>query len=640
MKRFTIIPVVFLLFLAGCHQGSMSSHLTFRFSPNKPTPNDTLTIQYNPENTGLAGTDSVYMAAYQFDNTLKSSKGQWMKKKGETWVAQVVPQKGVRGMIVTFQYYKKKDTNNKKGYIIPMYNREGNIVTGETAALAVTEESFSPLMDLKINRDTLRTHFLKDFNRHPGIWSEFLINYYSFQKPVYEVKTDSVIQPFVEHIEKKKDKTLKDYRALAFYTKYVHRDKKKHEEYKDVILKKYPESKEAHNYHILEIYNERDPVKKREMAEKFLKKYPDDDHKETLRYLEAGSYLKANDYQDLQKFLERNRDELSEGIFSYVVIKLRNEHVAPNTILTIAGTGVKVAERNINNPSGGQPRTLTELRWKFLRQRRLADILYLQGLAFNAVDSTEKAQKSLQKAVTMLDAGRRYNDGYFKPTPKMDSAYAGTLIKNHEYDRAYSFTKDRIGNGYGNPALENFMKEAYVKVNGSDKGYAAVLARIDSTADQSITEKLRSKMLNKQAPLFKLADLNGNEVSLSKLKGKIVIVDFWATWCGPCKGSFPMMKKVVQKYSSDPDVVFLFVDTWEQAKNKQKNAADFIKSHNYPFHVLLDNKNKVIYKYGVKGIPTKYVIDKNGNIRFMEMGYDGNDANEINNLTKMISMVR
>lgn len=134
--------------------------------------------------------------------------------------------------------------------------------------------------------------------------------------------------------------------------------------------------------------------------------------------------------------------------------------------------------------------------------------------------------------------------------------------------------------------------------------------------------------LNAAAPDFRLKDISGKEVTLSALKGKVVILDFWATWCVPCHENFPAVQKVVDHYKNDQNVVFLFIDTREKSPDYVQLAkADMEKNH-YNFHVLFDEpgadgkQNKYYSTLGMAGIPTRFIIDANGVIRDKEVGYD------------------
>jgi thiol-disulfide isomerase/thioredoxin len=91
---------------------------------------------------------------------------------------------------------------------------------------------------------------------------------------------------------------------------------------------------------------------------------------------------------------------------------------------------------------------------------------------------------------------------------------------------------------------------------------------------------LAKELISQPAPAFSLVDLEGNKVSLAELKGKVVILDFWATWCAPCKKSFPAMQKALDKYKADPNVRFLFIDTWERIPEPKKAVQPLLQKIN------------------------------------------------------------
>ncbi|MBN2736374.1 MAG: TlpA family protein disulfide reductase [Spirochaetales bacterium] len=108
---------------------------------------------------------------------------------------------------------------------------------------------------------------------------------------------------------------------------------------------------------------------------------------------------------------------------------------------------------------------------------------------------------------------------------------------------------------------------------------------------------------------FQLKNLKGQPVKLSDQKGKVVLLNFWATWCGPCRSEMPSMEKLYQKYRSSGFEI-LAVDLQEAAET----VSEFAKEQGYSFPILLDTTGEQAQAYGARGIPTSYLIDKQGYI--------------------------
>ncbi len=128
--------------------------------------------------------------------------------------------------------------------------------------------------------------------------------------------------------------------------------------------------------------------------------------------------------------------------------------------------------------------------------------------------------------------------------------------------------------------------------------------------EEDLYTKIRISQIKggKRAPDFSLPDLQGRKVGLKQFRGKIVLLNFWATWCGPCKEEMPFLE-ILHKQFKEKDFAVLTVSVdYEGARPVQ----EFIRKQGYTFPVLLDPKSEVLDLFEVKGIPTTFLIDKNG----------------------------
>ncbi|WP_202406195.1 TlpA family protein disulfide reductase [Pontibacillus yanchengensis] len=121
--------------------------------------------------------------------------------------------------------------------------------------------------------------------------------------------------------------------------------------------------------------------------------------------------------------------------------------------------------------------------------------------------------------------------------------------------------------------------------------------------------------VGKKAPDFQLTTLNDKKISLSNLKGEKVMINFWATWCPPCRAEMPDMEKFYQ----NEDITILAINL-TSTESGLGDVRDFVKEFELSFPILLDKQNNIATSYQIRPIPTTYMVDSNGVIQHKALG--------------------
>ena len=124
-----------------------------------------------------------------------------------------------------------------------------------------------------------------------------------------------------------------------------------------------------------------------------------------------------------------------------------------------------------------------------------------------------------------------------------------------------------------------------------------------------------------QAPGFTARTFDGKEVSLADFRGKIVFVDFWASWCGPCRESLPLYDKLAADFGTN-DFAVIAVNLDETASDARK----FIAQHPVRYTIVQNPQGDIPKAFGVSGMPSSYLIDRDGTIRQRHIGFDKKDV--------------
>jgi thiol-disulfide isomerase/thioredoxin len=135
------------------------------------------------------------------------------------------------------------------------------------------------------------------------------------------------------------------------------------------------------------------------------------------------------------------------------------------------------------------------------------------------------------------------------------------------------------------------------------------------------------------APQFQLASMAGKDVNLAQYKGQVVMINFWATWCGPCREEMPILEKLHAKYKP---MGFTMIGV--NVEPDSKAAANWLKSTPVTFPILFDTNSEVSKLYSVAGMPSTVIVDRKGNLRWLHRGYKAGDENEY--LNQIRALVR
>lgn len=524
---------------------------------------------------------------------------------------------------------KKKviDNNNGQGFVVHLFNEDGKPFADDAIQMAVLLPRWVYYTDMKDpDNSSLLTLYEAAYQKHPELKKQdSYTDYLSF---LYKVKKENAKPVLVNYAAEKIkngvfETDLLNARKIYFILKTAEEQQKAEE----LILQKYPAGELAKEKYWQKQYNRNN--KEKETEESVLK-----DLNEYISQFNDSS-KKDYFYQKIISLKFDNADWVG-GLKYEELINEKSSNAYVNNRYAL-----KLADPALNKPgdnlevakllSGAALAYIKEYEVQSAEKEGSADLVkYFTNNYFNTYAIILYKLQQYDSAFYYQDAVYKLGD-ILSATGMERYAVYSEKVKGLEYTR--NLLEHQLLNGANTPLMLAHLQAIYKKLDLPEDQLKVLQSRNKILAANKNASLVKKIMGATQAPAFTLKNLKGESVSLAALKNKVVVLDFWATWCAPCKASFPEMNKLVNKYKDDEEVVFLFIDVWESMEpgKLKETVTDYMTENKYDFNVLFDEKKKIASDYKLISIPTKLIIDKNGEIVFI-----GNELNHDTDISQII----
>jgi thiol-disulfide isomerase/thioredoxin len=352
--------------------------------------------------------------------------------------------------------------------------------------------------------------------------------------------------------------------------------------------------------------------------EDYLKKYPNSERREEIERELYKLSMKLRDRNRAiiyaEKLVAGDEDNVEALTNLITMLRERKAEADSTKALAYADALVKRFERIITDSP--KPRRVSSAQWQDRKEQGIASVYLLRGKIHADLGADDKARSDLTKS--------------YQAARLAETAVAlGELAEKRKgvdeaidyYLQAFTIslnTDDRIDL----KSLRRKVGQLYSAKNGSEIGLGDRLLKAHDAFVKEREErlaKLDPPNINEgvnDTLKFTLTRLDGSPLKLDDQRGKVIVMNFWATWCGPCLTEMPLFEKAIAKYKDDKEVFFLAITTDED----RDLVAPFLKQ--YKFNLPVAYADYLNDHFAVSSIPTTIILDRKGEVSFRQAGFN------------------
>ncbi|MCO5251368.1 MAG: TlpA family protein disulfide reductase [Candidatus Kapabacteria bacterium] len=591
-----------------------------RFEPARPAFGENVTIHYQDKDSIFSGIDTVYAMIYGFASQSNNPQGFSvpLALQGDSYIGNITLS-GNWVYVIAFVEFDENlyDKNRQNYWELYITNNEGNIQRDAHlfSALALMGAS-SPNLNPIVNLDSAHKRMEREVELYPDNFPAqvgLLSLRYDMKKITLQGFKDKATQMLDE---KKIFVTENEVKAAHRLLNAINRNKDG-----DALINNFvqtnPLSKLAEEDAMSKLSLASDMQNFVDMAALFIDRFPNSNDVNNVYSAVVSSYTQTGKSEELFKFIEARRLLIPE-VFSKLAWDIfSNDAILPaikgeqrlDMIDSLLDLSVKivVGQNGLNKPT-----YMTEREWERAKNQKLASIYEIKADVNSKLDPVS-AEGYYERALDLFG-----NDA----TVNLYENAINLADKQADSVRVLSL----VYRAFANSLSSDFLVTQFGRYYRADNR-EMVLDSLQNVGRLKRYDKYKIEMLAQARPstLF-LTAYDGRLINLDDLNGKIFILSFWSTWCGPCHATIPALEEINAFYSEDDGVEVALVSIWEKTKDKKEALNTYFKRDFPNVPLVWDELDVIPMSLGITGLPVTYIFDSNGVCRFTITGFSSAKA--------------
>ena len=608
--KFSGLAVLFLLLVLAFSQ-SNAGNLTL--SPDNPKAGSTVNIAYQADGRLLPL--SAYIYGYEGSSSFPKARQislSYDRNKNKYLGSFKVPENEVFGLIKISNLYETQDDNRSKFWDYQIVDNDNNIVRSSYLQAGISYLGNSPAnCSRRVNFKKALKMLKKENLLYPNNL-QALIGAVSLRLDLGLITHDKFKQKIEQYSRRNfNENDENDVKSISRALRTLNKQDKA-EKIEKQFAKKYPKSETAQEIYMSMLSQADNLDDFSKIVQDFLKAFPKSSNRERLFSALVSGYLQSSKSDEIEKILKSFKSVPSSALtqLAYAIVETDNEN--SNVNLDKATELMKRARKEAEKDKTHlKPVYMNEGEWKNKRNKDYIRVLEANAEVLLWAEKYEAALVILEKAEAAC----------FTEVPgTIYALYIDLYSSTSNAEQALETATKAISNSQSSQSIEDYHKILFDSLSpGSD--YDSFISNIKRTAREKRIEKLMHKQLNMSADLGVIKSVSGKTLDLDRQHGKVVVIEFWSTWCGPCREAMSAFDKLADKYALRGDIVFAAVAVWEKGENVSEAVNDFLTDAEFKVPAYLDEKSELPKNVGFTGLPARIYIGKNGKVQFIESGF-------------------